>query len=599
MGESDLSLLSLMEDEMRLTIVDSLMAKPLSMPEFLDSLAVRYCDPEIDPVELMISQCELMDCKPQNPVLKTLSGEYSWKNVRELSVRLKEALNIIFSSYEQASVSMEAAFSEIDSFQIDTLLQWGLNYLVEERTLNFQHQEGDLSLEELDDIELEREKLSARLFEISSNIDRMKLSKATLEVLKATQTARAKIEGLSVQSNPEIEIPDSIASGDVIYWAETEFGPIIIGGPGNTIYKSDFAVIIDLGGDDIYMQSAGSANPELRFAIAIDLDGNDSYLSKRDFAFGSGGFGIGVLMDTNGEDIYSCGNLSIASAVYGAGILIDGKGNDSYRGNINCQGSALFGFALLIDYLGDDEYSASLYSQGFGYTGGIGTIIDMQGDDNYSANGGYKDRSSYSDHYLTFSQGFACGYRPKWSGGIGLLMDGSGNDNYFNDIFGQGSSYWFGFGGLWDGSGNDNYIAYQYSQGTATNSSVAMFHDLEGQDNYVSRGVSQGSGHDQAAGYFLDSGSDDDIYSIRDLSQGAGNANGIGIFIDEGGDDSYTSRKEYNVQGYGNYNRDFGSIGIMIDLSGADKYNGKGNDSNWWTSGQYGIGIDFPAEVSQ
>ena len=62
---------------------------------------------------------------------------------------------------------------------------------------------------------------------------------------------------------------------------------------------------------------------------------------------------------------------------------------------------------------------------------------------------------------------------------------------------------------------------------------------------------------------------------------------------------AFINKKEYNVQGYGNWRRDFGSIGIMLDISGADRYSGKGEDSSWWSSGRYGIGIDFPAAMPE
>ena len=199
----------------------------------------------------------------------------------------------------------------------------------------------------------------------------------------------------------------------------------------------------------------------------------------------------------------------------------------------------------------------------------------------------------------SLSQGFGYGNRPDWSGGIGLLLDAAGNDNYSADIFGQGASYWLAFGGLWDAVGNDIYTGYQYCQGAATHLCAAIFYDKDGQDSYISHGVSQGCGHDLAVGYLLDCGSDDDNYTIWDLSQGAGNANGVGVFIDDGGDDGYINKKEYNVQGYGNWRRDFGSVGIMLDISGSDHYSGKGRDSSWWGSGRYGIGIDFPAVLPE
>ncbi|MCK4386445.1 MAG: hypothetical protein KAW52_09295, partial [candidate division Zixibacteria bacterium] len=78
-----------------------------------------------------------------------------------------------------------------------------------------------------------------------------------------------------------------------------------------------------------------------------------------------------------------------------------------------------------------------------------------------------------------------------------------------------------------------------------------------------------------------------------DLSQGAGSANGIGMLIDEDGDDGYYVEKKHNTQGYGNPRRDYGSVGIFLDLSGNDHYDGNGKDSTWWTiPSKWGVGID-------
>ncbi len=100
-------------------------------------------------------------------------------------------------------------------------------------------------------------------------------------------------------------------------------------------------------------------------------------------------------------------------------------------------------------------------------------------------------------------------------------------------------------------------------------------------------------GHDLSVGLLDDRGTQDDSYLIWDLSQGAGNANGIGMFIERGGNDGYLVRNEYNSHGYGNWRREFGSVGIFVDLSGTDFFSGRGKDGEIWTNGSYGIGIDF------
>lgn len=599
MRERDLSVLSLNSDPYRLSLVDSAMNAPLEMPVKLDSIGEYFTGEDLNLVEMLTRACEYMDISPETPVIKATESDYPWKGQKVIPVRIREALDIIFSSFERATIDFEAAFADIDSFQMDTIKTWGVDYLIRDGGDDIDSEQDEATLEELDQAELESELRTERLFNISNKFDQTRLANSVLLIAKGVLTANDKVIGLTAQEHEGPEVPDSIAVGDIIYWTDTDFGPVIVGGPGKTIYKTRFSVIIDLGGDDIYEVAAGGADSTVRYAVAIDLSGDDVYSSKENYAFGSGGLGIGILIDHSGHDIYDTEDFALASGSYGAGLLLDMDGDDLYSGDVGSQGAGFMGFGILRDVSGHDRYSARLYSQGFGYIGGFGMVADLDGNDNYTAQGAYVDKLRYADHYLSLSQGFGYGNRPDWSGGIGLLLDKTGNDHYISDIFGQGSSYWFAFGGLWDNGGNDVYVGYQYCQGSATHLCAAMLLDKSGSDSYFSHGVSQGCGHDLAVGYLLDEGGSSDSYNIWDLSQGAGNANGVGIFIDEGGDDSYINKKEYNVQGYGNWRRDFGSKGIMLDLSGDDSYDAKGEDSSWWTSGKFGIGIDFPAEISE
>jgi len=103
----------------------------------------------------------------------------------------------------------------------------------------------------------------------------------------------------------------------------------------------------------------------------------------------------------------------------------------------------------------------------------------------------------------------------------------------------------------------------------------------------------QGVGHDYACGIILDR-EGDDIYQADDLSQAAGSANGIGLLIDDRGDDRYYVREKRNTHGYGNPRRDFGSIGLFIDMAGRDIYTGYGKDDSYWKSdSKWGGGMDI------
>jgi len=591
MTPDELSLKSSIDvDSFRLSIVDDAMTRPTELPEIMDSI-IEYLDFSTG-ASFFTAIAPILDLTPATPPFYKHKGDNPWSKEKSVPPKLRKALDIIIQAYRDADVSLGEAFSALDSFQIDTLLSRGPGYLTPGAS-KLADEIDESTLEELDDQELEEGKLDDRFFNLASRVSRQKLFETAVRISQATWSA--KDLSLDVKPAPGNGMaPDTIAFGDIIYYAETEFGPVIIGGNGPTIYLSPCAVIIDLGGDDEYRGTAGGTDTLLKFSISIDVGGNDVYWSDESFAFGAALGGVGILLDLEGNDQYRSLHHSEGAGVFGWGILWDTDGDDVYLGHTASQGAGFIGGGFLYDKTGNDRYEAHLYSQAFGFVGGLGLLWELDGNDSYVCTGASVDKLRYSDHHVTLSQGFGYGYRPDWSGGIGLLMDYTGNDVYVSDIFGQGASYWFALGAIYDMDGNDTYSSYQYAQGSGVHLAAAALIDIKGNDSYTAHGVSQGCGHDLAIG-FLNDREGDDNYVTWDLAQGAGNANGIGILIDEGdGDDAYVAKKNFNVQGYGNWRRDFGSIGLMLDLGGEDAYVGKGVDGKWWSWSNYGIGIDFP-----
>jgi HEAT repeat protein len=372
----------------------------------------------------------------------------------------------------------------------------------------------------------------------------------------------------------------------------TPQGKVAIGGPGDDVYTGDFFCIIDVGGNDIYKPTPSTKARAFDHSttLIVDFSGNDTYIGG-DYAFGGALFGASTVIDLKGDDNYIGGNFSLGCGYFGVGVLYDGEGSDRYTGGTCTQGAGLFGIGLLIDGQGNDVYTAHLESQGFGYTRGIGAIIEHGGNDTYIAASPYTDYLRYSDHFETFCQGAALGYRPIASGGFGIIADSSGNDTYSSDIFGQGTAYWYGFGTIIDGKGNDNYSAFQYSQGAGIHLAFGVLIDRSGNDNYVSHGVSQGCGHDIGFGGLYDKNGDDN-YVVESLSLGGGNADAISVFIDGGGNDGYIARVN-NTLGYSDLRREYGMIGIFLDLQGNDFYGTpRGANNSLWTGSYYGAGLD-------
>ena len=389
-----------------------------------------------------------------------------------------------------------------------------------------------------------------------------------------------------------VTIDSMSVRGDVARW-DTPFGEVLVGGKGPTTYAEDAALILDLGGDDEYLARAGGACPDLPVSLCVDLSGDDRYVSDVPYTQGAAAFGIGVLVDGAGDDVYVASSSAQGCGVAGIGILLDREGSDRYEGDTFVQGAAAFGIGALWDSDGPDAYCANLFSQGFGFVGGVGVLMERGGDDTYFAGGTYPDLREKGRYTQSLSQGFGYGYRDRASGGIGILADYRGNDAYCAEYFGQGAAYWYAMGILFDGAGNDRYVARRYAQGAGTHLCVGALLDEGGDDRYLSWGVSQGCGHDLAVGMLLDAGGED-AYASDWLSQGAGNANGIGLLVDERGDDRYEDTGQ--SRGYGASAREYGSIGVLLDLSGADEYAGTGADGALWTQGEYGVGLDDDRE---
>lgn len=577
------------EDTFRLSITTRGLESPTKMPDIADSI-ITMLSGFSTCYDILERSAPIIDLVPTTPVIGKKREFAPWDSATGISPSLRNTLTILYSAFLDAETHRKKTFSSFDEAQLDTLLKNSRGYLspgskeIKEPT--------EQELIEEDKLELEEETRTRRYFTLATRIDKTSLLLSAQTLAKGVINAFDELKKTDPISG-NIDVADTIAFGDIVYYTESPFGPIIIGGNGPTVYLMPCAIIIDLGGDDEYRASAGGTDTTLSLAVSIDISGNDLYWSSDHFAFGAGLGGIGVLVDVEGNDVYRSENYSLGTGFLGWGLLFDYNGDDVYAGGCATQGVGFLGGGIICDTAGNDRYEANIYSQGFGFVGGLGILWDTKGNDSYGCTGASIDVLRYADHNITMSQGFGFGLRPDYSGGVGILYEGSGNDIYVADIFGQGGSYWFALGVLYDKDGHDSYVAYQYAQGAGIHLSPATLVDIAGNDAYISHGVSQGCGHDLAVGYLNDRAGDDN-YVIWDLSQGAGNANGIGIFIDEGGDDGYSAKKAYNVQGYGEVRREFGSVGLMLDLSGKDAYSGKGAEGTWWSWSNYGIGIDFP-----
>jgi len=579
-------------DSFRLQIVADLMNRPLSMLDYTAELKSGYvaAQPEI------LAAYLFKDLAREG---QTVRGTPYRADVAEIQRNYNLYFNdIAFNQLlTRAAIYLDLILPRSTESALANLSRSERAFLTNEfiELLIMREEDEFLSVEAIDSLDKLEESYCEAFIEFGYKIDKDPIITAGVDCLREmileVSGLRQLLSSGSVSAKKIMEsaiyLPDN---ADLNAYLGRQSG-WKIGGGGNDYYTGDYKFIFDFGGDDVYDLSFDPNNPH--GVIIIDLEGNDSYRSQSDFTLGSGCLSAGLLLDYGGDDRYDARSFSLGSGFFGLGVLYDAAGNDRYDGDTHVQGAGTFGLGLIIDEGGRDIYNAAVYSQGFGFVEGIGVIYDVDGSDSYYAGGKYKDILRYEDHYLSLSQGFGYGLRPWMSGGVGAIVDLKGNDSYYADIFAQGASYWWSLGLIYDLSGNDNYQCFQYGQGCGTHMTLGILVDDLGSDVYFGKGLMQGCGHDYSCGLMLDRAGND-TYTAYDLSQGAGSANGAGLLIDNNGDDRYFVKNPKNTQGYGNPRRDFGSIGLFIDLGGTDQYDGNGrNDYYWRTNSRWGGGMDI------
>ncbi|MEN3026957.1 MAG: HEAT repeat domain-containing protein [Chlorobiota bacterium] len=548
-------------DQHRLPAVRALFREPFSSFEF----ATRQAE------QLLALRPATLDATARQWSELLAFGEYTPRYYEQqlsahqvdslLGVELERRLGLIAAtSLRQYLVPLVLAWREISqvrsSFRSFPLLVELLDSL-----LMLSEDESQASLFELRQRELWGLQRAREYFQVAAEVPWYRLLAPMLSLWRAIW---ATVER---NSPPLDRYRDSVRTTIL----ETPYGRIAVGGPGEDTYVGDFTLILEVGGNDRYVfpKLSKSAALERPVRIVVDLAGDDSY-DGGDYTLGAGFFGCGFLIDLQGNDIYRSRHFSQGAALAGLGFLWDGGGADLYACGVHGQGAAAFGIGLLMDGGGNDLYRCFAQGQGFGFVRGYGALVDRSGNDSYIAQSPYVDALRYDQRFLTFTQGAALGYRLLASGGIGILLDSAGNDTYVSDIYGQGTAYWYAMGALLDWQGDDRYVAHQYAQGAGVHLAFGLLWDAAGSDVYLSFGVSQGCGHDIALGALYDAAGDD-TYACESLSQGAANANGLALLLDLHGRDTYVARRD-NTMGYGDFRRQYGSIGVFADAEGTDWY---------------------------
>lgn len=475
----------------------------------------------------------------------------------------------------------------------------------------------------------------------------------------AAATAAGSTVSPAAGSNPAAGGPDGT------FRIPTELGDILVGGPGDDTHQQPAFLVVDVGGNDTYGPGfAASASLASPVACLIDLAGDDRYRADAPAAearqadgadgasgdeavdtgrplpgagrvppsFGAGIFGIGIMIDLAGNDVYRAHESGLGRGCFGSGLLFDFAGDDTYHGGARwTQGAAHGGIGVLCDLAGEDEYSCAQQSQGLGATLGTGLLLDLAGDDRYVARDDGNVSALYLGQSVAMSQG--CGYGRRadlgdghsLAGGVGLLIDGNGDDDYHAQVWSQGCGYWWGVGVLEDRAGHDTYRNGKYSSGAAAHFAIGVHVDLTGDDRYnqgndTAKNQYQGHARDGSLGIFID-GDGDDRYELRSHCAGSGDLGSVGLFWERRGRDHYHhdpadlgdsgwartpplgSTTEYAP--FRSFRDEVPVYGIFLDTGGRDQYQtgGVGRNDDRWESrrypGAWGLGIDqevYPRE---
>jgi len=452
-----------------------------------------------------------------------------------------------------------------------------------------------------------------RLCDLMEKMDRRSLFNAADALVPLTD--RELLQALkSLPEDGDVKVEG--VTGRVVRKMVTSAGTIVIGGKGNNVYDldkmRDVAVVIDLGGDDVYRE--GTVSLDRPVLIVIDLAGNDRYEGTRPGIQGGAVLGVSLLVDLEGRDIYRARDVAQGSALGGVGILVDFEGDDYYAGLRRVQGHAMGGLGILLDRAGDDTYHAAMWAQGFGAPLGFGVLDDLDGKDHYYAGGLYLDSYPETPGYEGWSQGVGAGIRQVANGGIGVILDGGGDDVYEYDYISHGGGYWLGMGFARDFGGNDRRYggtrtAYsgglrgeemfqRFGCGLGCHYALGFCFDDEGDDTYGGTIMGLGFAWDDSVGVLCDFGGNDRYEATGGGTQGNGAQAGLGILFDYTGNDVYLG---YG-QGYASPSISYhpmpqcgGNFSFLIDYGGDDSY-GCGAENNTYNvrGAESGFLIDRP-----
>ena len=475
-----------------------------------------------------------------------------------------------------AAFAPEALHITKDKAEIESWQQLGMDTGALKQFLNREEQ-----------LELQDTELADAILSASGKFDLAKLTSSTEPLAGAVDDAVALLR-------------TNKFTGDFRYETDTELGKIIVTGTGRHVFTNEAFLIIGLGGDNTYLNSAGGANglAGRPISIVIDLGNNTQFISKRSFSQGSGVFGIGILAALGSNCTFQAKHLSQGAGFFGCGILMTGPGKHTLEADTFCQGAGMFGTGILWQRGENATCRAAYMAQGFGGPQGVGLLLNERSHNSYFAGGKYPC-PWLPGHFFSLSQGFGYGMRPYAGGGVGILCDLAGHNHYEADVYGQGASYWYSVGLFLDAAGHNRYDAHQYCQGAGIHLSSGALVDWGGNNTYTAGHICQGAAHDYSVGLLIDRVGNNS-FTGDTTAQGAAINNSFALLLEHTGTNTYvgTDPKQSQATGHDGAKREYGSIGLLLDLGGHGHYSQGQTNNAIWLKPLYGAGLDYDVSTN-
>jgi hypothetical protein len=320
---------------------------------------------------------------------------------------------------------------------------------------------------------------------------------------KALRLCAGSLQSLALETSRFLASAPAGGGEGLDLWPVLRYSP----GSAANRYPHDYALLVDEGGDDVYLNNAGGSLLDGKRSPSNSIAARGCHKVAQEFP---------------------PGNLTPEECFAGVALLIDLAGNDTYGARqapdpaddgrctadpivrrIDIVGAGLAGVGILIERAGNDHYVGKTGSQGSGHLAGVGILRDEGGDDSYLA--------------IRNAQGYAL------LGGFGLLRDEGGNDIFDRYMPGpldpEAENQRPGAGGVTDDRGTCDTLARQLQGSGFLMGALGVLANISGNDTY--RGAPPAT---------QDFGND---FEFPHGSQGFGANGGAGALMDEGGHDVY------------------------------------------------------------